>query len=73
MHRSTTGFISIILLLLGSMLMLIKGFGFISSKYAIVAGVVCFIVSMFLEGIFKKIIGVKSEQRWKSRKNTKHK
>jgi len=49
MHRSTTGFISIILLLLGSMLMLIKGFGFISSKYAIVAGVLCFIISVFIE------------------------
>ena len=73
MNGQTTSAIQIILLLLGSILMLTAGLGFISSKYAIVAGVVCFIVSMFLEGIFKKIIGVKSEQRWKSRKNTKHK
>jgi len=49
MHQSTTGFISIILLLIGSMLMLIKGFDFISSKYAIVAGVLCFIISVFID------------------------
>ena len=54
MHQSTIGVVSIILLLLGSVLMLVAGIGLISSKYAIFAGVVCFITSVFIERIFKK-------------------
>ena len=68
-----TNAIQIILLLLGSILMLVTGFGFISSKYAIFAGVVCFIVSVFTEERFRKIIGIEGNQRWKSLKNTEHK
>ena len=54
MSQQKISFISIILLLLGSILMLVLGFGLISSKLAIVAGVVCFITSVFIDGIFKK-------------------
>jgi hypothetical protein len=54
MHEQMISAIPIILMLLGSILMLAAGFGFISSNNAIFAGVVCFIVSAFIEGIFKK-------------------
>jgi hypothetical protein len=73
MNGQMTNAIQIILLLLGSILMLVTGFGFISSKYAILTGVVCFIVSVFTDEIFRKIIGVEGDQRWKSHKNTEHK
>jgi membrane protein YdbS with pleckstrin-like domain len=73
MNGQMTNAIQIILLLLGSILMLITGFCFISSKYAIFAGVVCFIVSVFTEGIFRKIINIEGILRWKSHKNTEHK
>jgi uncharacterized membrane-anchored protein YitT (DUF2179 family) len=46
--------IPIILMLLGSILMLTAGLGFTSSNNAIFAGVACFIVSAFIERIFKK-------------------
>jgi len=55
MSQQTISFISIILLLLGSILMLVLGFGLISSKLAIVAGVVCFIASVSVEKIFMKV------------------
>jgi len=54
MHRVTTGFVSTILLLLGSVLMLAKGFGLLLSKYAFFAGVGCVIISVFIEVILKK-------------------
>ena len=54
MNAQTISAIPIILVLLGSILMLAAGLGFISSNNAIVAGVVCFIVSAFIEKIFKK-------------------
>ncbi len=54
MHQSTTGFISIILLLLGAVLMLARGFGLILSKYAFFAGVGCVIISVFIDVILKK-------------------
>ena len=54
MSQQTISFISIILLLLGSILMLVLGFGYISSKLAIVAGVVCLIISVFIDVILKK-------------------
>ena len=43
-----------ILLLLGSVLMLAKGFGLLLSKYAFFAGVGCVIISVFIEVILKK-------------------
>jgi len=54
MREQMISAIPIILLLLGSMLMLAAGLGFISSNNAIFAGVLCFIVCAFIEGIFKK-------------------
>ena len=54
MRQSTTGFISIILLLLGAVLMLARGFGLILSKYAFFAGVGCVITSVFIDVILKK-------------------
>ena len=54
MNGQTISAIPIILMLLGSILMLAAGLGFISSNNAIFAGVACFIVSAFIEGIFKK-------------------
>lgn len=54
MNGQTISAIPIILMLLGSILMLAAGFGFISSNNAIFAGVACFIVSVFIERIFKK-------------------
>ena len=56
MHEQAISAIPIILMLLGSILMLAAGLGFISSNNAIFAGVVCFIVSAFIEGILKKKI-----------------
>jgi hypothetical protein len=53
-RQSTTGFISIILLLLGAVLMLARGFGFILSKYAFFAGLGCVIISAFIDVILKK-------------------
>jgi uncharacterized membrane protein len=54
MREQMISAIPIILLLLGSILMLAVGLGFISSNNAIFAGVACFIVCAFIEGIFKK-------------------
>ena len=68
-----TNGIQIILLLLGSILMLVTGFGFSSSKYAFFTGVVCLMVSAFTDERFRKIIGIEGNQRWKSLKNTEHK
>ena len=73
MSKQTISAISIILLLLGSILLLATGSGLISSKYPIVAGLVCLIAFVFIEVISQKKIGVKSYQRWKSHKNIKHK
>jgi hypothetical protein len=73
MNGQMTNAIQIILLLLGSILMLVAGFGFIPSKYAIFAGVVCFIISVFTEERFAKIFGIEGGLRWKSHKNTEHK
>jgi hypothetical protein len=62
MHQSMTGFISIILLLLGSILMLAIGLGLISSNYVLVAVLVCFISSvLFIDGVLKKLF-MKSNQ-----------
>jgi hypothetical protein len=56
MHQSKTDFISIILLLLGSILMLAMGFGLISSNYVFVAVLVYFILSvLFIERVLKKL------------------
>ena len=56
MHQSKTGFISIILLLLGSVSILAMGFGLISSNYVLVAVLVCFIASvLFIERVLKKL------------------
>ena len=54
MSKHTISAISIIPLLLGSILMLAIGFGLTSSKYPVFTGVVCFIVSAFIEGKLKK-------------------
>ena len=53
MHQSKIGFISVILLLLGSVLMLARGFGLTLSKYAFFAGVGCVIISAFIDIILK--------------------
>ena len=56
MQEQTTSIISIILLLLGSVLMLVIGFGYISSKYVFVAGAIYFLLSvLFIGGILKKV------------------
>ncbi len=73
MSEQAISAISIIPLVLGSILMLVTGLGFISSKYAFFTGVVCLIVSVFTEERFRKIIGIEGNQRWKSLKNTEHK
>ncbi|MCP4610347.1 MAG: hypothetical protein GY845_16675 [Planctomycetes bacterium] len=73
MSKQTISAISIIPLLLGSILMLATGFGFISSKYSFVAGLACFVVFAFTESISGKIIGIKINQLWKSHKNIKQK
>jgi len=46
--------VSIVTLALGSILMLAVGFGFTSSNNVILAGVVCFIFSIYSVRIFKK-------------------
>jgi hypothetical protein len=68
-----TNAIQIILLLLGSILMLVTGLGFTSSKYAFFIGVVCLMVSVFIEGKSRKIIGFEGNQQWKSLKSAEHK
>ena len=68
-----TNAIQIILLLLGSILMLVTGLGFTSSKYAFFTGVVCLMISVFTEERFRKIIGIEGNQRWKSLKSTEYK
>jgi hypothetical protein len=73
MSKQTKDAISIIPLLLGSLLMLAAGFRFISSKHIFFAGLVCFIVFAFIEGISRKRINVKREQGWKSHQNIEHK
>ena len=55
--------ISIVPLLLGSVLLLAYGTGFISSKYPVLAGLLCFVVSGLIELIFKKKFGMKNGQR----------
>ena len=55
--------ISIIPLSLGSILMLASGAGLITSRYFILAGLLCFIVSGLVEITFKKKLGVKSDQQ----------
>ena len=73
MNRQTINAISIIPLSLGSVLMLATGFGLISSRYLIAAGLASFVVFVFIEVISGKIIGIKSDQLWKSHKNLKQK
>ena len=68
-----TNVIQIILLLLGSILMLVTGFGFLSSKYAFFTGVIFLMVSVFTEERFRKIIGIEGNKLWKSLKNTEYK
>ena len=53
--KQTISLISIILLLLASIFMLIIGFGIMSSKYLAVTAIVCFIASLFIEPILKKL------------------
>ena len=53
MSEQAISAISIIPLVLGSILMLAAGFGFLSN-HVIFAGVVCFIVSVFINRISKK-------------------
>ncbi|MBN1805831.1 MAG: hypothetical protein JW837_11315 [Sedimentisphaerales bacterium] len=55
--------ISIVPLSLGSILMLACGSGFISSKYGMLAGLLCFVVSALIEVIFKKKFDVTDERR----------
>ena len=54
MKEQTTSIISIILLLLGSILFLVIGFGLISSQYVFAAAVLCFIISAFINIIMQK-------------------
>ena len=54
MFQKTISFISIIILLIGSLLMLAGGLGFISSHIVIFAGVGCVIISAFIDIILKK-------------------
>ena len=56
MYQSKIGFISVILLLLGSILLLAMGLGLISSHYVLVVVLVCFIFSvLFIERVLKKL------------------
>ncbi len=56
MYQSKIGFISVILLLLGCILLLAMGIGFISSHYVLVVVLVCFIFSVsFIERVLKKL------------------
>jgi hypothetical protein len=63
MSKHIIDIFSIVPLSLGSIIMLASGSGFISSRYAIVAGLLCFIFSALIEGVFKKKYGVKNDQR----------
>ncbi|MCP4609466.1 MAG: hypothetical protein GY845_12200 [Planctomycetes bacterium] len=54
MSKQTKDAISIIPLLLGSILLLAVGFGFILSKNVLLVGILCIIVYALIEGIFKK-------------------
>jgi hypothetical protein len=72
MSKQTMSAISIIPLSFGSILMLAAGTGLISTKYPLVAGLVCFVVFVFIEAVSRKKISLKSDQLWKLRKNTKH-
>ncbi len=55
MYQSKIGFISVILLLLGSIL-LAMGLSLISSHYVLVVVLVCFIFSvLFIERVLKKL------------------
>ena len=71
MFEKNINFISIILLLFGSILMLVTGFGLISLEYQNL-GLLCYIVFVCIE-IKLRISIKKSEQGWKSHKITKHK
>ncbi len=62
MSKQTISAISIIPLSFGSILMLAAGSGLISTKYPFVAGLVCFMVFAFIEGVSRKKISVKSDQ-----------
>jgi hypothetical protein len=53
MLQKMISFISIIVLLVGSLLLLAEGLGFVSSHNVIFAGVVCFIFSALIEVILK--------------------
>ena len=65
--------ISIIPLLLGSVLMLASGTGFISSRYPVLIGLLSFMVSGFVGIIFKKKFMMKSGWLWRFHKNIKKK
>jgi len=54
MSEQTKDAISIIPLLLGSILLMAVGFGFISSNNVLLVGILCFIVSALIGGVFKK-------------------
>jgi hypothetical protein len=54
MSKQTISAISIISLLLGSILMLAAGSGYVSSKYPFLAGLICFIVFGFVEVVSRK-------------------
>ena len=54
MSEQAGSVVSTILLVLGSILMLVAGFGFTSSKNVILAGVACFIASVLIARILKK-------------------
>lgn len=56
MQEQTTSFISIILLLLVSILVLTIGLGFLPSEYYFVAGIIYFMLAvLFIEGKLKKL------------------
>ena len=56
MHQSKIGFMSVIPLLLGIILMLAMGLGLISSHYVLVVVLACFIFSvLFIERTLKKL------------------
>ncbi|MCP4611869.1 MAG: hypothetical protein GY845_24465 [Planctomycetes bacterium] len=54
MSEQTKDAISIVPLLLGSILLIAVGFGFISSNNVLLVGIFCFIVSALIGRIFKK-------------------
>ncbi len=71
MSKQTMSAISIIPLSFGTILMLAVGTGLISARYPLLAGLVCFMVFVFIEGLSRKKINVKSNQRFQSLENTK--